>query len=453
MTSLLRLRDRLPPAVGYPDFRRFLVARFVVSLAVQMQTVAVGFQVYQVTHNPFDLGLIGLSQFLPFVILILPAGHLADSLDRRRIVTACYAALALCAVLLVAFTWNGLQSATPVLLVMVLFGTARAFLSPTNQSLVPNLVEPRHLGGAVALSSSLLQVATIVGPAIGGLLFVLGPDVVYGSVLVLAIVGTFLVSGLRSGGRGRRPREPLSVATLLSGIRFVRSRPIVLGSISLDLFAVLFGGATALLPVYATDVLHVGSTGLGLLRAAPAVGAVGCAAVLATWPPARRVGRLMFAMVAVFGLSTLAFGVSTSFPLSLAALAVLGAADQVSIWIRHLLVQLATPDAIRGRVSAVNAVFIGASNEVGEFESGVTAAWWGAVPAVLVGGAATLVVAAVWTVIFPSLRRLDRFPEAEDAVAAAAATATAGVDGVLAALDPGDVEAAPPLRGEAGSAE
>jgi MFS family permease len=452
MTAPSRMTSRLPPALGYPDFRRFLAARFIVSLAVEMQTVAVGYQVYQVTRNPLDLGLIGLSQFLPFVVFVFPAGHLADSLDRRRIVALCYVALAVCSGLLAVFTLNGLQSAGPVLLVMVLFGTARAFLSPTNQSLLPNLVEPRHLGGAVALGSSLLQIATIVGPAIGGLLFVAGPDVVYGTVLVLVAGGAVLVSGLRTGGRGSRPRDPLSVETLLSGIRFVRSRPIVLGSISLDLFAVLFGGATALLPVYASDILAVGPAGLGLLRAAPAVGAVVSAALLATLPVTRRVGRWMLGMVAVFGLSTLVFGVSTSFLLSLAALAVLGAADQVSVYVRHLLVQLVTPDAIRGRVSAVNAVFIGASNELGEFESGVTAAWWGAVPAVVVGGVATIVIAGLWTVLFPSLRRLDRFPEADSGESLSGGARAVDPVGSQESR-PATGEVPPQLPGEAGSAE
>jgi hypothetical protein len=266
-------------------------------------------------------------------------------------------------------------------------------------------------------------VATIAGPAIGGVVFLAGPGVVYGSVAVLMALASLLTLSLAAGGRSERRREPLTARELFSGISFVRRRSVVLGSISLDLFAVLFGGATALLPVYASDILRVGPTGLGILRAAPAIGGALCAAVLSARPLIRHVGRAMFGGVAVFGIGTLLFGVSTSFPLSLAALAVMGAADMVSVYVRHLLVQLETPDAIRGRVSAVNSVFIGASNELGEFESGVTAAWFGTIPAVLIGGAATIVVAGLWTWLFPSLRRLDRFPGRPAALDAGAATA------------------------------
>lgn len=396
------------------DFARFLSARFLVSVAVQMQTVAVGWQVYDVTGDPLDLGLIGLSQFLPFVLLVLPAGQAADHFDRRRIVTLCYALEAACALLLLGFTLSGLHAAWPVFTVMVLFGTARAFSMPTGQALLPNLVPAESFGRAVAMNSSAFQVATIVGPAIGGLLYLVGPATVYGTVALLIAVAVVLMAGLEAGGRGTESREPASWRTLLSGLRFVRSKPVVLGAISLDLFAVLFGGATALLPVYASDILQVGPTGLGILRTAPGVGAAACAVLLAWRPITAHAGRWMFGGVAVFGTMTIVFGLSTSFWLSLIALAMLGAADMVSVFIRHLLVQLETPDAIRGRVSAVNAVFIGASNELGEFESGVTAAWWGVVPAVIVGGAATIVVAASWTRLFPDLWRMHRFPEPAD---------------------------------------
>jgi Transmembrane secretion effector len=249
---------------------------------------------------------------------------------------------------------------------------------------------------------------------LGGALVLLGVEVAYGLSVALLLTGTLLVTTLRGGGRGDAVREPVSWSALLSGVTFVRSRPIVLGSISLDLFAVLFGGATALLPIYAGEILDVGPAGLGVMRAAPAVGAAALAAVAAVRPIRGAVGRWMFGGVAAFGLATVVFGVSTSLALSLAALVVMGAGDMVSVYIRHLLVQLETPDAIRGRVSAVNAVFIGASNELGEFESGVTAAWWGVVPAVVIGGAATIGVAGLWAVIFPQLRVLDRFPQRLD---------------------------------------
>jgi MFS family permease len=394
------------------DFSLYLAARLFGTLAVQMQTVAVGWQVYAVTRDPLDLGLIGLSQFLPFIVFILPAGHFADSRDRRRIVTACYALECGCALALLAIALRGLESAVPVFAVMTLLGSARAFQMPTGQALLPNLVPREQFGTAVAINSSIWQIATIAGPALGGVVYLAGAPVVYASVAVLLALAVLMTLGLRAGGDSGA-RESASFDGLLSGLRFVRSQRVVLGAISLDLFAVLFGGATALLPVYASDVLHAGPDGLGWLRTAPGIGAAVCGVVLSLWPITRRVGPRMFGGVAVFGAATVVFGLSTTFWLSFTALIAMGAGDMVSIYIRHLLVQLETPDVIRGRVSAVNAVFIGASNELGEFESGVTAAWWGAVPAVIVGGLATLGVAGIWMRRFPELSRLDRFPVAE----------------------------------------
>ena len=407
----MRLADRYA-VLRNRDFTAFLAARFLATLAVQMQTVAVGWQVYEVTRDPLDLGLVGLSQFLPFVLLVLPAGHLADSRDRRRILTACFALEALCALLLLAFAWRGLSSAAPVFAVMVLFGTARAFAMPTGQALLPNLVDREQFGTAVALNSSTWQVATIAGPALGGVVYLAGATVVYTTVAALLAVSVALLFLVRRGGERASAPEAPSLKSLLSGLGFVWSRRPLLGAISLDLFGVLFGGATALLPVYAADVLHVGPAGLGVLRTAPGVGAALCGIVLGLAPITRNVGRWMFGGVFVFGLATIVFGLSHWFWLSLAALAVMGAGDMVSVYIRHLLVQLETPDAIRGRVSAVNAVFIGASNELGEFESGLTAAWFGTVPAVVVGGGATLAVAWLWRRWFPELRDMDRFPGA-----------------------------------------
>ncbi len=393
------------------DFRRFLFARLLATLAAQMQTVAVGWQIYAITRDPLDLGLIGLSQFLPFIVLILPAGQVADHYDRRRILTACYVVEALCALLLLWFTVQSVAVAWPVFAAMTLLGCARAFSMPSGQAILPNLVPPEDFTRAVALNSSVFQIATVVGPAMGGVLYLAGPRIVYASVLVLALISTVLMLRVRGGARSTTHREPATLQTLLSGLRFVRSKPIVLGAISLDLFAVLFGGATALLPIFASDILRVGPGGLGLLRTAPGVGASLCAMALAFLPITRHVGSWMFGGVAMFGVATLVFGLSTSFMLSLVALVVLGAADMVSVYVRHLLVQLETPDRIRGRVSAVSAVFIGASNELGEFESGVTAKWWGTVRAVLVGGIATLVVTGLWARFFPSLWRMDELPK------------------------------------------
>ena len=373
-----------------------------------MQTVAVGWQVYEITHDPLDLGLIGLSQFLPFVLLVLPAGHFADRHLRQKLLSACYGLMLVCALLLLAFSLSGLQVVWPVFAVMVLFGVARAFAMPTGQALLPNVVPPALFGRAVAVNSTTWQLSTIAGPAIGGIVYLFGAPVVYATVALLLAAAVVLMFGVRAPAPARSAQS-FTFDSLLEGLRFVFQRRIILGAISLDLFAVLFGGAVALLPAYASDILKVGPDGLGLLRAAPGVGAV-VVALLFTWKPlAQRVGPAMLWGVAVFGVSTVIFGLSESFAVSLAALAVLGAADMVSVYIRHMLVQLETPDEIRGRVSAVSAVFIGASNELGEFESGVTAAWWGVRPAVVVGGVVSIAIAGLWARWFPQLARLDRF--------------------------------------------
>jgi MFS family permease len=396
-------------ALQHRNFSLYLVARFLASLAVQMQSVAVGWQVYALTGDPLDLGLIGLAQFLPFVILVLPAGQIADRADRRLILAFCYVVELICALLLLAFTTLGLTVAWPIFGVLVLFGCARAFAMPSSQAITPNLVPRESFGNAVALSSSTFHVATIVGPALGGLMYLAGPGTVYLSVAIVLAFSVALMSAVKLPPVLRSP-EPATWHTLLEGLRFVRSRPVVLGAISLDLFAVLFGGATAMLPVFARDILATGPEGLGLLRTAPAVGAGITAVALAFFPILHHVGRWMFGGVAVFGLAIIAFGLSRNFGFSFAALVALGAGDMVSVYIRHMLIQLETPDAIRGRVSAVSAVFIGASNELGEFESGVTARWFGLVRSVVIGGAATLVVTGLWTRLFPTLRTMDHFP-------------------------------------------
>lgn len=400
-----------PSLASEHAFIRYLIARTFGTLAVQMQTVAVGWQVYDITSDPLDLGLIGLSQFLPFILLILPAGHAADHYDRRRILTGCYFLNMAAAVCLLAFSLLGVHAVGPIFTVMTLFGVTRAFAMPAAQALVPNLVKPELFAKATAVNSTVFQVCTIVGPTLGGLLYLAGPSVVFGAVAGLLAISTVLMMRVRIGGRNTTAPPAVTLRSLLSGLTFVRSKPVVLGAISLDLFAVLFGGATALLPIYARDILHTTSVGLGVLRTAPGFGAAVCALVLSLSPLERNVGRWLFAGVGVFGAATVVFGLSTNIVVSVICLVLLGAGDMVSVYLRHLLVQLETPDDIRGRVSAVNAVFIGASNELGEFESGITAAWFGTVRAVVLGGVATVLVASTWAWWFPQLRRMDRLPE------------------------------------------
>ncbi len=396
-------------ALRHTNFSFFLIARFCATLAVQMQGVAVGWQVYSISGNPLDLGLIGLAQFLPFSILVLVAGQIADRADRRLILFLCYAVECLCGILLLNFTLTGQQAVWPVFAVMALYGSARAFMMPTSQAIMPNLVPTESFANAVALSSSSFQIATLTGPTLGGLIYLFGAEVVYFTVAILLLSSLVLMLFVNVERRAASD-HPATWRTFLEGLRFVWGKPIVLGAISLDLFAVLFGGATALLPAVASDILHVGPTELGLLRTAPGLGAALTAMTLAFFPISRRVGRWMFDGVALFGVATILFGLSENLYLSLAALALLGVGDMVSVFIRQMLVQLETPDAIRGRVSAVNSVFIGASNELGEFESGLAAAWLGVAPSIIAGGIATLLIVLFWTRGFTALRSMDYFP-------------------------------------------
>jgi MFS family permease len=397
-------------ALKQRDFRRYALGRLAGTLAWQMINVVVGFQVWKITRDPLDLGLIGLAQFLPFLALVLPGGNIADRFDRRVIIACAYTAELTGAVILLAFTLSGSTNVAYAFSAVVLLGVARAFWAPAGQAMTPNLVSKQLLPAAVSVNAVLFQVGVIVGPSIGGLLAVLGYDVAYGVACALLVFTVIMVAGVR-------PVRPQGVATqwswhaVLDGFRFVVSKKPLLGAISLDLFAVLFGGATALLPVYATDILHVDSVGLGLLRAAPGVGAAVVAFRLGVAPIQRHAGSWMFGGVAVFGVATIVFGLSTNFWLSLAVLVLLGAGDMISVFVRSLLVQLETPDAIRGRVSAVNSMFIGASNELGEFESGVAAKWLGTVRAVVLGGVGTLIIVGAYMKIFPELRKLDRFPD------------------------------------------
>ena len=401
------------------DFRRYAAARFLATVTWQMLGVAVGWQVYDLTRDPLDLGLIGLAQILPFLVLVLPGGQAADRFDRRLVLVAAYLSEVLAVLVLLAFTLSGSRETWPVFVAMALVGAGRAFWMPTGQAMVVNLVPPPLFPRAAAFNATLFQTAMIAGPAVGGVLYAFGESSggagtgaswVYGC----ALAALTLVIGSLLRVRPVRPPPssvPHSWHELSAGLRFVLSRKPVLGAVSLDLFAVLFGGATALLPMFAADILHVGPEGLGMLRAAPGIGAALTAVALARRPIARHAGRWMFGGVAVFGIATVVFGASTSFWLSVVALLCIGAGDMVSVFVRHLLVQLETPDAIRGRVSSVSAMSIGASNELGEFESGLTASWWGPVPAVVVGGLACLGVVAVYLRWFPELRRLDRFPD------------------------------------------
>lgn len=408
----------LREALRHRDYRRYALGRFFATLAWQMLGVAVGWQVYAITKDPLDLGFVGLAQFLPFLALVMPGGQVADRADRRLVMVFAYVVESACVVVLLWFTLTGSRQVWPVFVAMALFGAGRAFWMPSGQAMVVNLVPPEIFPTAVGLNSTLFQTAVIIGPAIGGVLYALGEStlavdgalVVYAVALVMLVIVIWLIAGVRPV-RAPQSKEPVTTREFFEGLRFVFSRRPVLGAISLDLFAVLFGGATALLPVFAADILHVGPVGLGTLRTAPGVGAALTAAFLATRPIERHAGRWMFGGVALFGVATIVFGLSSSFIVSLLSLFLLGVGDMVSVFVRHLLVQLETPDAIRGRVSAVSAMFIGASNELGEFESGVTAKWFGTVPAVVFGGAACIAVVFAYLRLFPELRRLDRFPQ------------------------------------------
>ena len=400
-----------PPSLRGTPFPRFVGSQTADFLAYYMLTVAVGWQVYDITRSAMSLGLVGLAQFLPQFLLTLVVGHVADRYERRRVVMVCQAILLCICALLAAGSHFGLLTEPVMLACAVTMGAARAFVHPTMSAYLPTLVDQRSLPRALALSASARQTGIIIGPALGGALYAAGAQVVYLAAAVGFLIAIAALSGICASRPAAR-REPVSVAYILGGIAYIKSKPEVLGAISLDLFSVLLGGATALLPLFARDILLVGPIGLGLLRAAPAAGAVVMSLYLARVPMRHAVGRKMFAAVAVFGLCTIVFGLSKNFGLSLAALVVLGCADMVSVVVRSSLVQLETPDEMRGRVSAVNSVFVGTSNQLGEFESGVTAAWFGTVPAVVLGGVGTLLVVAAWMRLFPALRDRESLEQA-----------------------------------------
>jgi MFS family permease len=414
--SLLRL----------PDFMRFWSARLASTAAAQMMMVALGWQMYDLTGSAWDLGLVGLAQFLPALLLALPAGHIVDGSDRKRVLAAAMSVQLGVAALLAFGSHQHLLGRNSLLLLSLVLGGVRAFQMPASQALLPQLVPTTLLPRALAMASTALQGAIIGGPALGGVLYAAGPALLGAPSTASAAAGhdagATLVYGVSALGfaiavaavLGLHPRpaqraaERMSWASMLAGARFIWTRKTMMGAVSLDLFAVLLGGATALLPIFAKDILQVGPTGLGLLRGAPAVGALLTSLALARWPIQRRSGRWLFGSVAVYGVAMVAFGLSHSFWLSLAALALSGAVDMISVVIRHTLVQLETPDHMRGRVSAINSVFIGASNQLGEFESGATAAWLGPVGSVVAGGIGTVLVVLAWMKLFPDLARRDR---------------------------------------------
>jgi MFS family permease len=396
-----------PSLFSYESFRWLWIARVFATLATQIQTVAIGWQVYELTKSPLDLGLVGLVQFLPGFFLVLVVGNVADRYDRRRTVMICQLVEVSIALILMTGSWQGWLTKEWIFSLVFLFGMARAFQSPSSSALLPNLVPPEVLQRAISASSAAMQASFIIGPALGGFIYIAGPAATYAICATLFVTGIYALSRIQPQGAPSK-REPVTLASMLAGIHFIRSRPVVLGAISLDLFAVLLGGATALLPIFASEILKVGPWGLGILRSSPAVGALLMSLWLSHWPIERNTGKIMFTAVVIFGVSTIVFGLSENFFLSVGALLILGASDMISVVIRSSMIQLETPDAMRGRVGAVNWLFIGTSNQLGEFESGVTAALFGTVGAVVLGGVGTLAIVALWVKWFPDLANRDK---------------------------------------------
>lgn len=395
------------------DFRRYQLARMAVIAGAEAQTVAVAWQVYSITHRALDLGFTGLALFLPNLLFLIPAGHVADRYDRRRIILICYALQVLCTGALLAIAVLGMKDVRLIYAVLFLIGAGRSFSGPASSALIPHLVPEGHFVNAVTWGAAIFQLANIGGPALGGLLFTLpltgvlaGAGIVYIATLASLVIFLTLIASL-SVRLGRMEHRDLSLQVVLAGFKYVRHAPILLGASSLDLFVVLLGGATALMPIFAQAILHTGPRGLGLLRATPALGALIVSLTLARYPLRNKAGLRLFVCVGIFGAATVIFGLSHNLVLSLVALAITGGADMVSVVIRSSVLQLATPPEMRGRVSAVNAMFLGASNELGEFESGVTAQWMGAVRATVAGGIGAMLITGLWTVLFPDLRKAD----------------------------------------------
>jgi MFS family permease len=398
----------------YPSYRLYQTARFCIVLATEMQSVAVGWQVYEITHKPLDLGLVGLAQFLPGILLFLVSGYTADRFDRRRILTVGYAGFALCSALLFVMNRHSVHSVHAIWAVIALVGVVRSFTGPASRAMMPLLVPEPDFQSAFAWGATIFQGATVLGPAAGGLVYALfrGPGAVYAISTVSAIGAALSMLGVIPKFRPRA-REPFSLRSVAAGMRYIWSEKIVLGSITLDMFAVLLGGAVYILPAYTQDILHAGPWALGLLRCAPAIGASSMAILLAVRPLGGKAGAKMFWCVAGFGVATIAFGLSRNLIVAMIALILVGATDMVSVVIRGILIQLATPNEMRGRVTAVDMIFIGTSNELGGFETGLTAQWLGTVAAVVIGGIGSLAVTAICAALFPELRNADRLPSAE----------------------------------------
>ncbi|MGA8224135.1 MAG: MFS transporter [Candidatus Acidiferrales bacterium] len=392
-------------AFSHPNFVLLQLARFTVVIGTEMQSVAVGWQILEITRSPLDLGLVGLAQFVPGLLLFLVSGHAADRLNRRRLLIACHLGFAICFALLYWQSIHGVRSVVPIYAVLVLIGVVRSFSGPVTRAILPQVVPDEHFPNAVAWAASSFQAATILGPALGGIVYTAahGPAAVYATAMASSLMAALFTMRIKLESKPRE-HEELSLRTVLAGVRYIWRQRIVLGSMSLDLFAVLLGGAVALLPVFA-DILKTGPLGLGLLRCAPGAGAAIMAAVLAHWPLQRKMGAVLLWCVGAYGVFTILFGLSRSLVFSMAALVLVGATDMVSVIIRATFLQLGTPDEMRGRVNAVDMIFIGSSNQLGQFESGVTAEWWGTVPAVIVGGVGAMVVAGLWGWIFPELRK------------------------------------------------
>jgi MFS family permease len=403
------------PSSGLLQQRQFVLfwlARLASTMGYQMLALTIGWQIYELTNSAFDLGLVGLIQFVPAVVLTLLIGHAADRYDRRLIVRTAQATYALAAVMITVATFMGILGRDLLFAAVFMIGCARAFEMPTAHALAPSLVPPAMISRAIAAWTSANQTAVICGPALGGLIYALSP-VSVGIVCLAFFACSIALVTLVRAQQPAPQREPPTFSSVFAGLEYIRTRRRLLGVITLDLFVVILGGATALLPIYARDILAVGPIGLGLLRSAPAVGALMTSIVLSRYPVERHIGRKMFAVVGIYGVTTIVFGLSSWFPLSLLALAVLGASDAVSVVMRFSLVQIETPDEKRGRVSAINYLFVGSSNTLGEFESGLVAAWLGAIPSVVIGGLGSLLVAGTWMLLFPDLRRIDRYDPAD----------------------------------------
>ncbi|WP_040205942.1 MFS transporter [Neobacillus jeddahensis] len=392
-------------------FRNYWLSRILASTSFQMLSVAIGWQMYDLTHDAFSLGLVGLAQFLPMVLLTFVVGPIADRFDRRKIVYICQLIEGIVAGLLLYGSLGGWLGREQILLAAAILGTCRAFEGPTSSALLPQLVSKRILPQAISLSTTVGQTSQILGPMIGGLLFSLGASYVYSTSIIALFLGAILTYFIRTEHEVVRNAEPVTLRSVFLGLEFIYRHPVILGTISLDLFAVLLGGATALLPIYAQDILHTGPWGLGLLRTAPAVGALLVSLVLAYYPLKNRIGLKLFGALVIFGLATMLFAISTNLIVSLFALLLIGGSDVISVVIRSSLVQLQTPDEMLGRVNAVNSLFIGTSNQLGEFESGTAAGLFGTVPAVFIGGIGTIIVAGLWMYLFPSLRKMRSLSE------------------------------------------